>query len=162
MDTDIVQVVSRHVEKVVGEGGFRYVCAVVANYKMLALQLEAEEEASPSVNMEALVIAAYFHDISIIEHGFQDHARKSAEMALDFLRPLQVPDEQLSRIEQTLLAHTSVLTTEQRKSTLPEAQILFDADKLGRLSGLAVVTSLIEFGARYPNREVTEDALAAI
>jgi HD superfamily phosphodiesterase len=161
MDTDIMQVIARHVEEVVGEGGFRYVCAVVANCKMLALQLEAEEE-SPTVNMEALVIAAYFHDISTVEHGYQDHAHKSAEMALDFLRPLQVPDEQLVRIEQTLLAHTTILTAEQRKSTLPEAQILFDADKLGRLSGLAVVTSLIEFGARYPNREVTEEALAAI
>ena len=39
---------------------------------------------------------------------------------------------------------------------------VYDADKLGRLSGLAVVTSLIEFGARYPNRAVTREMLAAI
>jgi len=43
-----------------------------------------------------------------------------------------------------------------------EGRILYDADKLGRLSGLAVVTSLIEFGARYPNRAVTGDVLAAM
>ena len=36
---------------------------------------------------------------------------------------------------------------------------VYDADKLGRLSGLAVVTSLIEFGARYPDRAVTSEVL---
>ena len=41
-----------------------------------------------------------------------------------------------------------------------EGRILYDADKLGRLSGLAVVTSLIELGARYTNRAVTGDMLA--
>ena len=41
-----------------------------------------------------------------------------------------------------------------------EGRILYDADKLGRLSGLAVVTSLIEIGARYTNRAVTGDMLA--
>jgi hypothetical protein len=45
---------------------------------------------------------------------------------------------------------------------LTEGRVLYDADKLGRLSGLAVVTSLIEFGARYPNRAVTGEVLAAI
>lgn len=48
------------------------------------------------------------------------------------------------------------------ESVLTEGQVLYDADKLGRLSGLAVVTSLIEFGARYPNRAVTGEVLAAI
>lgn len=43
-----------------------------------------------------------------------------------------------------------------------EARILYDADKLGRLSGLSVVTSLIEFGARYPNRSVSGEVLTAI
>ena len=45
---------------------------------------------------------------------------------------------------------------------MTEGQVLYDADKLGRLSGLAVVTSLIEFGARYPNRAVTGEVLGAI
>jgi HD superfamily phosphodiesterase len=161
MDTELIQVVSHHAEEVLGEEGFRYVCAVVANCKMLALQLEAEEDA-PTIDMDALVVSAYLHDISTVEHGFHDHPRKSAEMAVEFLQDKQLPATQLARIEQTLLAHTTVLTAEQRESTPIEAQLLFDADKLGRLSGLAVVTSLIEFGARYPNREVTGEVLAAI
>src|SRR5207253_9118892 len=56
----------------------------------------------------------------------------------------------------------SVFSLDQRASASIEGRILYDADKLGRLSGLAVVTSLIEFGARYPNRAVTGDVLAAI
>ena len=49
-----------------------------------------------------------------------------------------------------------------KRDAITEGQVLYDADKLGRLSGLAVVTSLIEFGARYPNQAVTGEVLAAI
>ena len=56
----------------------------------------------------------------------------------------------------------TVFSLEHRESASIEGRILYDADKLGRLSGLAVVTSLIEFGARYPNRAVTGDVLVAI
>jgi len=162
MDTEVIQAVARHTEGVLGVEGFRYVSAVVANCKMLALELEAAEEESATIDMDSLVVAAYLHDISTVAYGFQDHQRKSAEMALAFLQPFSLSDEQRSCIEQTLLAHTMAMPPEQRESTPIEAKILFDADKLGRLSGLAVVTSLIEFGARYPNREVTGDVLAAI
>jgi hypothetical protein len=51
---------------------------------------------------------------------------------------------------------------EERNAAISEGQVLYDADKLGRLSGLAVVTSLIEFGARYPNQAVTSEVLATI
>jgi hypothetical protein len=56
----------------------------------------------------------------------------------------------------------TVFSPDQRESASIEGRILYDADKLGRLSGLAVVTSLIEFGARYPDRAVTGDVLVAI
>jgi HD superfamily phosphodiesterase len=162
MNTEVIQAVARHTEEVLGVEGFRYVSAVVANCKMLALELEAAEDESITIDMDALVVAAYLHDISTVAYGFQDHQRKSAELALAFLQPFSLPAEQRSCIEQTLLAHTMAMPPEQREATPIEAKILFDADKLGRLSGLAVVTSLIEFGARYPNREVTGDVLAAI
>src|SRR2546429_4400021 len=56
----------------------------------------------------------------------------------------------------------TAFSPDQRVSASIEGRILYDADKLGRLSGLAVVTSLIEFGARYPNQAVTGEVLAAI
>jgi hypothetical protein len=51
---------------------------------------------------------------------------------------------------------------QEDRDEITEGQVLYDADKLGRLSGLAVVTSLIEFGARYPNQVVTGEMLVAL
>src|SRR5260370_702960 len=51
---------------------------------------------------------------------------------------------------------------EKQEGGCIEGHIMYDADKLGRLGGLAVVTSLIEFGARYPARAVSGDVLVAI
>ena len=156
---------AQHAETVLGKEGFRYVSAVVANCKMLALELEALEvhdEQTLPIDMEALIIAGYFHDISTVEHGFHEHHLKSASMAVEYLREIHAEDSCISKVEQAILAHTTVLTPEQRASVPIEGRILYDADKIGRLSGLAVVTALIEFGARYPNRAVTGDVLAAI
>ncbi len=166
MNTDVVQAVARYAEEVLGGEGFRYASAVVANCKMLALQIEdgeeSEEGQSAAVDLDALVIAAYLHDISTVSHGYADHQIKSAEMAVDFLRKQDIPDEQVGVVERAILAHTTLVSEEERGKNISEGQILYDADKLGRLSGLAVVTSLIEFGARYANRSITGDVLAAI
>lgn len=164
MDTNVVQAVARYAEEVMGSEGFRYVSAVVANCKMLASELESQEEGeiSSPIDTDALVVAGYLHDISTVEHGFQDHQVKSAEMAVTFLGDLDVSAEQIQKVEQAILTHIVVSTGEQQEEQLTEGRVLYDADKLGRLSGLAVVTSLIEFGARYPNRAVTGEVLAAI
>jgi HD superfamily phosphodiesterase len=163
METEVVQAVAQHAEETLGKEGFRYVSAVVANCKMLALELETRgDEEAAHLDMEALIIAAYLHDISTATYGFQDHHVKSAELAVDFLRELDVPEERIRKVERIILAHTTVVPAEQRRKVPLETRILYDADKLGRLSGLAVVTSLIEFGARYPNRAVTSEVLAAI
>jgi HD domain len=165
METEVVSIVARYVEEALDQEGFRYVCTVVANCKMLALELETQvdEVKSPEkIDTEALILAGYLHDISTAAHGFHDHHIKSAAMAVDVLRKLEVPAERISRVEQVILVHTTALSPGQRSSTPIEGRILYDADKLGRLSGLAVVTSLIEFGARYPSRAVTGDVLTAI
>src|SRR5947209_4531972 len=162
METGVVPTVAQHAEEVMGKEGLRYVSAVVANCKMLALELEAQEDNLEPIDTEALIIAAYLHDISTVTHGFHEHHLKSAEMAVEFLRKLDMPSERISKVEQAILAHMTVFSLEQRESASIEGRILYDADKLGRLSGLAVVSSLIEFGSRYPNRAVTGDVLVAI
>jgi HD superfamily phosphodiesterase len=162
MESEVVQAVAEYAEYAMGQEGFRYISAVVATCKMLALELEDADEAINQVNMDALVIAAYLHNVSTIEFGFRDHQEKSAEMAVEFLRKVQAPAEQVSMVEKIILAHTIVPPSEERASLPLEARIIYDADKLGRLSGLAVVTSLIEFGARYPNRAVNGEVLCAI
>src|SRR6266576_2259113 len=162
METGVVPTVAQHAEEVMGKEGFRYVCAVVANCKMLALELEAHEGHPEPVDTEALIIAAYLHDISTVAYGFHEHHLKSAEMAVEFLQKLDTPAECINKVEQAILAHMTAFSPDQRVSASIEGRILYDADKLGRLSGLAVVTSLIEFGARYPNRAVNAEILAAI
>lgn len=166
MESVVVQAVADYAESVLGQEGFRYISAVVATCKMLALELESarehESEEVDTINTEALVLSAYLHNISTIEFGFQDHHVKSAEMAVEFLKKQHVSDDLITRVEEIILAHTTVLPPDER-ATLPiEARIIYDADKLGRLSGLAVVTSLIEFGARYPNRPANGEVISAI
>lgn len=168
---EIVPTVAQYAEQVLGKEKFRYVSSVVASCKMLALQLEAGQEqdepdttesASPTIDMEALIIAAYLHDISVAECGVEEHQRMSAELALEFLQDIDVPEERVKKVEQAILLHTTPLPAERRDEASIEGRILYDADQLGRLSGLAVVTSLIEFGARYPNRAINGEVLAAI
>ncbi len=162
MDKGVVQAVADHSEKVMGKEGFHYSSAVVANCKMLSAELEGRGEDTSTLDIDALVIAAYLHNISTVEFGFQNHHLKSAEMAVEFLRELDVPVERIMKVEQTILTHTKAVARDEWESVPLEGRILYDADKLGRLSGLAVVTSLIEFGARYPNRAVNAEILAAI
>ncbi len=162
MESEVIQAVAEYAETVMGQEGFRYISAVVATCKMLALELENTDEENEPVNMDVLVVSAYLHNISTIEFGFQEHQVKSAEMAVEFLRQTQGAETLVNPVEKVLLAHTTVLPPEERPSLPLEARIIYDADKLGRLSGLAVVTSLIEFGARYPNRAVNGEVLCAI
>lgn len=162
MDNTIVQAVADHAETVLGKEGFRYISAVVANCKMLTAELEQREEDTSTPDIDALVIAAYLHNISTVEYGFKDHHLKSAEMSVEFLRKHDVPAGIITKVEQIILAHTKAVARDEGESASLEGRILYDADKLGRLSGLAVVTSLIEFGARYPNRAVNAEILAAI
>lgn len=162
MEIEVVQAVADYAQEILGTEGFRYASAVVANCKMLAAELEELREDTSALDMQALIIAAYLHNISIAAHGFQDHHRTSAQMAVEFLHELDVPDERVGKVEQAILMHTTAFEPDQLESLPLEGRILYDADKLGRLSGLAVVTSLIEFGARYPNRAVTGEVLAAM
>src|SRR5436305_2625108 len=95
METGITSTVAQYVEEVVGKESFRYISAVVANCKMLALELESQDDAVTieTIDSEALVIAGYLHDISTVMHGFQDHHLKSARMAVEYLQQLALPAE---------------------------------------------------------------------
>lgn len=162
IDMGVVSAAAQYAEDALSKEGFRQVSAVVANCKMLAAELEGQVENTAVVDLDALVIAGYLHDISKVAHGFHDHHIKSAEIAVEFLHELDVPAELISKVEQAILTHANPVPAEQRESISLEGRILYDADKLGKLGGLAVVTSLIEIGARYPNRVFAGDVLAAI
>jgi HD superfamily phosphodiesterase len=175
MEMEVVQAVARHAEEVMGKEGFQHISAVVASCKMLVLELEGQEQKEDAggaetdagdIDMEALVLAGYLHDISTGAYGYQNHQVKSAEMAVAFLETLNVPPECIHKVEQAILAHTTRVPPDQRHTVPLEGRILYDATNLGHLSGLAVVTALIEFGARYReryrNQEINGEILSAV
>ena len=168
----VIQQVAHYAEETLGDEGFRYTSAIVANCRMLALQQDEQEshedkenEHQSELDMDALIIAGYLHDISTVAHGYNAHQQESARMAVEFLRQQHVPTERIQRVERAILYHATPAPGEQQeqRATIPvEARILYDADHLGRLSGLSVATSLIDFGARYPDRAMTSEILTAI
>jgi HD superfamily phosphodiesterase len=162
IDMGVVSAAAQYAEEVLSKEGFRHVSAVVANCKMLVAEIEGQGEEYSNIDLNALILAGYLHDISTAAQGFHDHHVKSAEMSVEFLRELDAPAELISKVEQAILTHASPLPAEQKESIPLESRILYDADKLGRLSGLAIITSLIELGSRFPNRAVTGEVLAAI
>src|SRR5712691_11645827 len=99
MEIGVASTVAQYAEEVMGQEGFRYVSAVVANCKMLALELESQDDAGTieTIDSEALVIAGYLHDISTVVHGFHDHHLKSAGMAVEYLQLLAIPDERIRK-----------------------------------------------------------------
>ena len=113
---ETVQAVAQHAEAVLGKEGFRYVSTMVANCKMLALELEEQAEDASTLDMEALIIAGYLHNISTVAYGYYNHHLKSAEMAAAFLRGLDVPTERINKVEQAILRHTSAISVEEHES----------------------------------------------
>jgi hypothetical protein len=162
IDIGVVSAAAQYAEEVLSKEGFRHVSAVVANCKMLVVEIEEQGEEKSNIDLNALILAGYLHDISTAAQGFHDHHVKSAEMAVEFLQELDAPAELISKVERAILTHAGPLPAEQRESIPLESRILYDADKLGRLSGLAIITSLIELGSRFPDRAVTGEVLAAI
>ena len=162
IDMGVVSAATQYAEELLSKEGFRHVSAVVANCKMLVAEIEGQGEENSNIDLNVLILAGYLHDISTAAQGFHDHHVKSAEMAVEFLQELDAPVELISKVEQAILTHADPLPAGQRESIPLESRILYDADKLGRLSGLAIITSLIELGSRFPNRAVTGEVLAAI
>jgi HD superfamily phosphodiesterase len=155
MEPELQEAITQYVQEMLGPEGLLYASTIVANCKMLAVDQEG-------IDADALVMAAYLHDISKGVYGKEEHNQRSAEMATAFLREWGVPAERVACVEAAILVHSFAAPAEERDLVPLEGQILYDADKISRLGGLAVVTALIELGAKYPDRAFTNEALSAI
>jgi HD superfamily phosphodiesterase len=155
MEPELQDAITQYVQEMLGPEGLMYASTIVANCKMLAVDQEG-------VDQEALVMAAYMHDISTGVYGKEEHHRRSGEMAAAFLQEWGVPAERVACVQAAIMVHSFAAPAEERDLVPIEGQILYDADKISRLGGLAVVTSLIELGAKYPDRTFTNEALSAI
>lgn len=160
MGNDVLRSAAHHVETVLEPENFRYINMLVANCRLLALEVEAED--AQKVALDALILAAYFHNISTATGESQHYHLQSARQAVIFLQRYPVPQQLIQQVEQAILWHTTAVSEEQRAVVPLEGQILYDANQLVRLSGLAVATSLIEFGAHNPDHPLTSEALVGL
>ena len=155
MEPELQEAIRHYVEEMVGTDGLVYASKIVANCKMLAVDQEG-------VDLDALVMAAYLHNVSAGVYGKQEHNKRSAEMAAAFLAEWEVAPAQVERARKAILVHSFVAPIEERLRVPIEGQILYDADKIGRLGGLAVITALIELGAKYPERTFSDESLSIV
>ena len=95
-----------HVEEVVWRAGY-----IAGNYAL------------PEIDFLALILAAWFHDAGYLFTSQECHEEKSAEMAAEFLQQEAVPEELISKIQDTIKA----TKMPQQPATQIE-KILCDAD----------------------------------
>ena len=95
-----------HVEEVVWRAGY-----IAGNYAL------------PEIDFLALILAAWFHDAGYLFTSQECHEEKSAEMAAEFLQKEALPEELISKIQDTIKA----TKMPQQPATQIE-KILCDAD----------------------------------
>lgn len=115
----------------------------------------ATEAAAWAVDREVLLIAAYLHDVGYATGAPPEHQVRSAEMAREFLLSNGVSPERVERVVEAILAHVFPAYGERRYLLSPEARILYDADKLDRAAGLAMLGVIWE-AARHSPGETAE------
>jgi putative nucleotidyltransferase with HDIG domain len=166
---DIVAEAAAHARATYPAGDWPHIAEVVAYVQKLAKPTGADEE--------VVTLAAYFHDISRATTGPEDHNVKSADMAREWLRQRGYPAEGIERVAQAIAAHMLPVMGRGRDSVPIEGRILYDADKISRTQGMALLGALVRLGEQaswdslgYAQlaaavrraREVTEEAYASL
>src|SRR5690348_8099618 len=107
MEPELQDAIAQYVQEMLGPEGLLYASAIVANCKMLAVDQEDADQ-------EALVMAAYLHDISTGVYGKEEHHRRSAEMAAAFLQEWGVPPERVATVQAAIMVHSFAAPAEER------------------------------------------------
>lgn len=79
------------------------------------------------VDYEALQLAVIFHDIEYI--SYKDHPDASVIVAEKFLREYDYPEDQIAKIKEIMLNHSTPHRRTIGKAKLIEGKIIYDADK---------------------------------
>ena len=111
------------------------------------------------VDLDVLMVAAYFHDIA---RSYQDnskgavcHAEKGAQITATILPKMPLNETQKRNILHCIRAHR--FRGNHRPRT-PEAKVLFDADKLDAIGAIGVARAFLfagELGARLHNSSIS-------
>ncbi|MBC7261150.1 MAG: HD domain-containing protein [Chloroflexi bacterium] len=150
----IVEEVAAYAKEVYPPAEFPHIAEVVAYGRQLARQMGADEE--------IVTIAAYFHDISRVTLGPEDHNIKSAEMAREWLGQHGYPQERIEQVMVAIIAHTHAVIGPERESVPLEGRILYDADKISRAQGMGLIGMLVHLGAQTNWEGLTYAQLAAV
>lgn len=149
----IVDEVAAYVKEIYPEADFPHIAEVVAYGQQLARETGADEE--------IVTIAAYFHDISRVTLGPEEHNVKSAEMAREWLSQHGYPEERIERVMVAIIAHMRAVTGPEQALVPIEGRILYDADKISRAQGLGLIGVLVHLGAQTNWEGLTYTQLAA-
>ena len=107
----------------------------------------------PEVDLDVLRLAVILHDIAREEEdrdytGKIDHAILGAEIAREFLKKYDLPEEFIEKVVHCIRTHR--FRSFEKPQTL-EAKILFDADKIDALGAIGLVRSILAAGEHNQN-----------
>lgn len=149
----ILDEVAAYAKEAYPAADFPHIVEVVTYGQQLARQMGADEE--------IVTVAAYFHDISRVTLGPENHNVKSAEMAREWLIQHSYPQERIERVMAAIIAHMSAVAGPERESVPLEGRILYDADKISRAQGMGLIGMLVHLGAQTNWEGLTYAQLAA-
>lgn len=149
---DILTQVASYAQETYPQDYSRHIAEVVSYVRQLAAKTGADAEIA--------AIAAYFHDISRVSMGAEEHNLRSAEMARAWLSEQGYPAERIDRVAAAIVAHMLPARGQAREAVPMEGRILYDADKIARASGLPLLSSLVRLGQHVSSDDVTYQHLA--
>ncbi len=149
----ILEKVAAYAKEAYPAADFPHIVEVVTYGQQLARQTGADEE--------IVTIAAYFHDLSRVTSGPEEHNVKSADMAREWLRQHGYPQERIERVMAAIIAHRLPVLGPERESVPLEGRILYDADKISRAQGMGLIGILVHLGAQTNWEGLTYAQLAA-
>ena len=98
-----------------------------------------------SVDVDALRVAAYVHDLAVPVYGPEKHNERAEEVAKDLLDKAGVPPEKQKKAFAIIRAHTRFAKTE---ALTLEAEILRDADGIDYLGAVGIMRGVLR-GLRH-------------
>jgi len=119
-----------------------------------------ELAARTGADAEIVTLAAYFHDISRVEFGAEEHNVRSAQMARQWLEQRGYPDDRTQRVVDAIVAHMRPVPESQRDALALEARIVYDADKIARAMGMGLLGGLVQLGGEIPWHDLGYEPLA--
>jgi putative nucleotidyltransferase with HDIG domain len=149
---DMVKEAEAHARATYPNSYWPHIVEVVRYARHLAEALGADRE--------IVTLAAYFHDISRVEFGAEEHNVRSAKMARRWLEQLDYPVDRIERVAAAIVAHMRPAPESQRDTVPLEAQVVYDADKTGRAMGMGLLAVLVQLGGEVPWHELDYRRLA--